>query len=1053
MLIRVAVVAGCNYTGHPAGPADEPRPRALHFAEADAQAMADLLKEQGFAVSLLLGRTATRAGILTALRTQSRLAGADDGLLVFYFAGHGGPDPAAPNRAYLIPADADPADLPTTALELEHLATYLPAAGRTLTLLDCCYSAPILGNPLPAAPAAGPDSAPQDQARPAAAIAQEFGARAQATLGMQPGHLVIAACAANEQTRELPRFGHGVFTYYVLAHWRDHPGEVSYGSLVHYLDTMLEKAGLPRVAHGDAGHDRLVLRAGAAPGRAVLHVPYPRNPRFVGRADVLAQLNTLLHTHAVVALTGASGIGKTELACEFAYRNREQFPGGVFWLAMDPPEGIATQIAAYAGPAGLNLPGAGARSFDQRIAAVRANWDHPLPSLLIFDNLAGPAVLDQWRPRGPGARVLITSRRQTWAAHRGIEMLALDGLTRPAGRSLLLTPRARRQGATVAPLLATNGPLVDDELCEELGDFPLALALAAAYLEAHPDRTLSDYLAAIRTQALAHASLDDFSLALALATTYLQAHPGRTLGDYLAEVRTQVLAHDLFRAALEEPLPTEHAAGIVATFALSYNELLGTTPSDTLARTLLHRAAHAAATPIPRALLPAVVDLDPADPVANQRLDTALRRLAGLGLVDTLPDGSARLHRLLAAYARSRAPDPGADAAALERALTAAAYQLLRAGNLQAAQVYLPHLRAATTAAMPRTDLPAATLLNNLASLLRAQGDYAAARPLYERALVIAEQTLGPTHPDTAGSLTNLASLLQAQGDYAAARPLHERALAIAEQTLGPTHPDTATSLNYLAGLLYGMGDYAGARPLYERALAIAEQTLGPSHPATVSSLDNLANLLSALDDYGGARPLLERALAIREQTLGPAHLQTAQSLNNLASLLYAQGDYAAARPLYERVLAIREQTLGPTHPDTATSLNYLASLLQAQGEPAAARALYERALAIAEQTLGPTHPTTAACLNNLAALLRGQGDPAAARPLLERGLTIAEQTLGPTHPATAISLNNLAELLQAQGDPGAARPLYERALVIAEQALGPTHPTTRTIRQNLHSL
>src|SRR5689334_18854492 len=254
-------------------------------------------------------------------------------------------------------------------------------------------------------------------------------------------------------------------------------------------------------------------------------------------------------------------------------------------------------------------------------------------------------------------------------------MLALDVLTRPASHSLLLTPRARRQTTTVATLLATDGPLVD-ELCDELGDFPLALALAAAYLEAHPGRPLSDYLAEIRTRVLAHDSLDDFPLARALATAYLEAHPGRTLGDYLAEVRTQVLAHDSFDATLEEPLPPAHAPSIVATLALSYNQLVGTTPSDTFALTLLHHVAHAAATPIPRALLLAVVDLDPADPGANRILDTALRRLASLGLVDPLPDGSARLHRLLAAYARSRALDPGADAAALETTLIAVAYQL-----------------------------------------------------------------------------------------------------------------------------------------------------------------------------------------------------------------------------------------------------------------------------------------------------------------------------------------------------------------------------------------
>ena len=38
---------------------------------------------------------------------------------------------------------------------------------------------------------------------------------------------------------------------------------------------------------------------------------------------------------------------------------------------------------------------------------------------------------------------------------------------------------------------------------------------------------------------------------------------------------------------------------------------------------------------------------------------------------------------------------------------------------------------------------------------------------------------LGTRHPDTANSLNNLAMLLYAQGDYAAAKPLLEQALAI----------------------------------------------------------------------------------------------------------------------------------------------------------------------------------------------------------------------------------------------------------------------------------
>ena len=156
-----------------------------------------------------------------------------------------------------------------------------------------------------------------------------------------------------------------------------------------------------------------------------------------------------------------------------------------------------------------------------------------------------------------------------------------------------------------------------------------------------------------------------------------------------------------------------------------------------------------------------------------------------------------------------------------------------------------------------------ANSLNNLASLLKAQGDYAAAKPLYEQALAIYKEVLGERHPNTANSLNNLASLLKAQGDYAAAKPLYEQALAIYKEVLGEHHPDTANSLNSLAGLLQAQGAYAAAKPLYEQALAIRKEVLGARHPDTANSLNNLAGLLHAQGDLAGAEPLLSRALEI----------------------------------------------------------------------------------------------------------------------------------------------------------------------------------------------
>ena len=241
------------------------------------------------------------------------------------------------------------------------------------------------------------------------------------------------------------------------------------------------------------------------------------------------------------------------------------------------------------------------------------------------------------------------------------------------------------------------------------------------------------------------------------------------------------------------------------------------------------------------------------------------------------------------------------------------------------------------------------------------QINYSEAERYYRKAATIEDQD--------AFYLNAHATILQTIGNYAAAEPLYRRALAIYEKALGPDHPDVATSLNNLAGLLHDQGNYAAAEPLYRRALAIDEKALGPDHPGVAIDLNNLALLLKTQGNYAAAEPLYRRALAIKEKALGPDHPGVATSLNNLASLLHDQGNYAAAEPLYRRALAIREKALGPDHPDVATSLNNLALLLQKKGNYAAAEPLCRRALAIYEKALGTNHPDTITIRNNLNSL------------------------------------------------------------------------------------
>ena len=80
------------------------------------------------------------------------------------------------------------------------------------------------------------------------------------------------------------------------------------------------------------------------------------------------------------------------------------------------------------------------------------------------------------------------------------------------------------------------------------------------------------------------------------------------------------------------------------------------------------------------------------------------------------------------------------------------------------------------------------------------QAEYAEAEKQLEAALKETE-AFGLDDVRLATSLNNLAALYHAQGKYAEAEPLYQRALAIREKAFGPEHPDVATSLNNLAQL------------------------------------------------------------------------------------------------------------------------------------------------------------------------------------------------------------------------------------------------------------
>ena len=690
---------------------------------------------------------------------------------------------------------------------------------------------------------------------------------------------------------------------------------------------------------------------GALP--AVWNVPFQRNPNFTGREEILTELREQFGASAKQIIHGMGGVGKSQIANEYCYRNAGDYDV-VWWLRAENASSLATDYASLAGQKALNLPERGEQELEVIIKAVRDELNHRNKWLLIFDNTCDYESISSYLPQASSGHILITTQNPDW---RQIGVLRkIETWTRPESITFLKHRTGQDHDKDAGAL------------ADALGDLPLALEQAGAYIE----------------------------------------NSGVSIAKYLELYNSR-------RAALrkDESAPHDHPESVDVTFTLSIEKAREREP---LAVTVLNFCSVVAPDMIPKKLLAACGEhLSQEDGGGLQDeliLNRAIAALRKYSLLSVEPE-HVSIHRLVQPVAQERA---GEDEIARYRTvmLKVLREQFPTEGYVNPVcwpecEQLLAHAEKIAVECEPSEET--ATLLNSMGSYYYGRAFYAKAEPLYRRALRILEEQLGGEHPNVATSLNNLAALLREQGKYAEAEPLYRRALKIWEEQFGGEHPDVASILNNLALLLKTQGKYAEAEPLFRRALKIDEKALGTDHPDVATDLNNLAALLREQGKYTEAEQLFLRSLKILEEQLGGEHPNVATSLNNLAGLLYTQGKYVEAEPLYRWALKIREEQLGSENPDVAQSLNNLASLLRAQGKYGEAEPLYRRALKIREEQLGSEHPDVAGSLNNLALLLYAQGKYAEAEPLYRRAVQICERSLGESHPNTITMKNNLTVL------------------------------------------
>jgi tetratricopeptide (TPR) repeat protein len=606
----------------------------------------------------------------------------------------------------------------------------------------------------------------------------------------------------------------------------------------------------------------------------VFNLPFrSKGEGVVGREQVLQELRTQLVSgqqtsigHAA-SFNGMGGLGKTQLAVEYAYRYRDEYPNGVMWIAAD--QDMSSQLVIMANNAKWFSPHLETADL---LAKAREKLQNSSDCLIIFDNVESKEQIQDYLPTVQATpHLLITSRINI----SGFNALPLSLLSEDESIELLLK-EANRQNLK----LSDEDKVICQDIVETLGHLPLAIELAGAYLKRLPSVTFANY------RTLLHSSLDT-----ALNTKH----------------------HDSF---------TNHQKGLFGTLTLTEREI----EQSPLIEEVLRLLSWSATASMSTSLMASLLDVSEDDLIEPLALGVELRLLS---IIDhtrysvhrLLKEIQRKLHPLdnMQAWGQT----------VCQRIIDWFETRKDEFLDLKEYQAEVDHLENWQALADKHQWSQAIELIWLQAYPLWHLGQYQQSEALLLKALDLFEKTHTTEHKDNqllkAHLLADLGTINSGLMKPNHALTYEQTALDIRLTYSEEKHPDVATSYNNI-GISYShLGLHDKALENKEKALRLRLELFDENHPDVARCYGNIGATYGKLGLHEKALESQEKSLGLLLTLLGESHPHVATSYGNIGSTYGELGLHDKALENEKIALRLRLELFDENHPDVAPSQSNIA--------------------------------------------------------------------------------------------------------------------------------